>query len=345
MLPGAPWRQPRRGIPTRGRPTRPRVLVPGHPSKKTTSRSRPVIVVHGARYRRRTRREAAPREVPEITDKKLPTTTSDRQVEANRRNAQKSTGPRSATGKAASARNATRTGIYARSAEAIRRGPFAEDADDVNMFVDEVVNALQPRDALERDLALTIATTMLRRRRLDRVEVGEFHNAGRYLSGGDRGDCVDESGHRAELKRARAFRDFVAGGCKEYVDDDPAELLDWFGERLWPWYVGAGIEAWELDPVPETDLEWWRALAHEIETAWEDPDVPLAWAEEQVATARRQLRGNREMAEERAAARLIESLPKVVGVRSRNLRDLERLLETYDALRKRDIPDGESDEG
>src|SRR5258708_12217150 len=38
-----------------------------------------------------------------------------RQIEANRRNAQKSTGPTSVTGKAASSMNALKTGIHAKS--------------------------------------------------------------------------------------------------------------------------------------------------------------------------------------------------------------------------------------
>ena len=40
---------------------------------------------------------------------------SQRQIEANRRNAQKSTGPTSVAGKAASSMNAPKTGIYAKS--------------------------------------------------------------------------------------------------------------------------------------------------------------------------------------------------------------------------------------
>ena len=40
---------------------------------------------------------------------------SQRQIEANRRNAQKSTGPTSATGKAVSSMNALKTGIHAKS--------------------------------------------------------------------------------------------------------------------------------------------------------------------------------------------------------------------------------------
>ena len=40
---------------------------------------------------------------------------SQRQIEANRRNAQKSTGPTSVTGKAASSMNALKTGIHAKS--------------------------------------------------------------------------------------------------------------------------------------------------------------------------------------------------------------------------------------
>jgi hypothetical protein len=38
-----------------------------------------------------------------------------RQIEANRRNSEKSTGPTSVTGKAASSRNALKTGISAKS--------------------------------------------------------------------------------------------------------------------------------------------------------------------------------------------------------------------------------------
>jgi hypothetical protein len=40
---------------------------------------------------------------------------SQRQIEANRRNAQKSTGPTSVTGKAASSMNALKSGIHAKS--------------------------------------------------------------------------------------------------------------------------------------------------------------------------------------------------------------------------------------
>ena len=46
-----------------------------------------------------------------------------KQIDANRRNAQKSTGPRSAAGKSASASNSLKTGLYSRSQVIVGEDP------------------------------------------------------------------------------------------------------------------------------------------------------------------------------------------------------------------------------
>jgi hypothetical protein len=67
------------------------------------------------------------------------------QIEANRRNGLKSTGPRTAAGKACAARNATRHGIFSR--HLVMKG---EDGAAFDAFHDGLYARLRPGDALER---------------------------------------------------------------------------------------------------------------------------------------------------------------------------------------------------
>ncbi len=48
-------------------------------------------------------------------------------------------GPRTAAGKSRSSRNAVKHGMYSRSRLAITEGPFAEDEDEVEAFLDEII--------------------------------------------------------------------------------------------------------------------------------------------------------------------------------------------------------------
>lgn len=100
--------------------------------------------------------------------------TTDAQRAANRRNAEHSTGPKSARGKAAVAKNGLRHGLRARKVIS-----FDESEPDFIAFYADVRVTLEPADAVEEHLVERIAMCAWRLRRLYRVEAemfDAFHN-------------------------------------------------------------------------------------------------------------------------------------------------------------------------
>jgi hypothetical protein len=103
-----------------------------------------------------------------------------RQTEANRRNAQKSTGPRSAEGKAASSQNAVRSGIDAKSQ--ILPG---ESSDALESLTAEYYGRYRPATPEARHLVDTLISNQWLLRRFRRIEVQilkhEMESAGSFL--------------------------------------------------------------------------------------------------------------------------------------------------------------------
>jgi hypothetical protein len=95
--------------------------------------------------------------------------TSDKQAKANRRNALKSTGPKTAEGKAAVRHNALRHGLLSR--DVLLPG---EDEDSLKELGEHVWDELQPVGALESLLVNRIISSTWRLQRLGRVEAGIF---------------------------------------------------------------------------------------------------------------------------------------------------------------------------
>jgi hypothetical protein len=95
--------------------------------------------------------------------------TSYRQIEANRRNALKSTGPRTEAGKQASRCNAVRHGLTAETVI----GAF-EDAEDYKAFEAAVIADYDAQSAVERELVLRLASVLWRLRRATTMETGLF---------------------------------------------------------------------------------------------------------------------------------------------------------------------------
>ena len=91
--------------------------------------------------------------------------TSFRQIEANRRNALRSTGPKTEEGKRQSRRNALRHGL---TAETVIDG--LEDSEDYRAFEAAVIADYDARTAVERELVLRLASLLWRLRRIISIE-------------------------------------------------------------------------------------------------------------------------------------------------------------------------------
>jgi hypothetical protein len=95
--------------------------------------------------------------------------TSFRQIEANRRNAQLSTGPVTEDGKKKSRQNAIRHGLTAETViDAL------EDAEDYTAFEMAVTADYDAQSAVERELVLRLASLLWRLRRATAIESGLF---------------------------------------------------------------------------------------------------------------------------------------------------------------------------
>ena len=87
------------------------------------------------------------------------------QIHANRKNAQKSTGPKSAEGKAAVAKNAVKHGLFA--LETLIKG---ENKEDFDFFHDQMLEELNPAGAVETMLAERIVSLGWRLMRIVRIQ-------------------------------------------------------------------------------------------------------------------------------------------------------------------------------
>jgi hypothetical protein len=95
--------------------------------------------------------------------------TSPRQIEANRRNALKSTGPKTEAGKQASRCNAVRHGLTAETVIST-----LEDAEDYEAFEAAITADYDAQSAVERELVLRLASILWRLRRATMMETGLF---------------------------------------------------------------------------------------------------------------------------------------------------------------------------
>ena len=95
--------------------------------------------------------------------------TSFRQIEANRRNARKSTGPTTAEGKQRSRCNAVRHGLTAETVIGA-----LEDAEDYKAFEAAIIADYDAQSAVERELVLRLASLLWRLRRATTMETGLF---------------------------------------------------------------------------------------------------------------------------------------------------------------------------
>jgi hypothetical protein len=116
-----------------------------------------------------------------------------KKLEANRRNARLSTGPRTEAGKNHSRRNAVRHGVLA-SALLIREGDGAEDAGEFAKLLRELRDDLQPVGAVEEMLVEKIAVCWWRQQRALRCEAELVRRASVHEERSDLEKSLDSIG-------------------------------------------------------------------------------------------------------------------------------------------------------
>ena len=124
---------------------------------------------------------------------------SERRIEANRRNAQRSTGPRTLAGKTRSSINALRHGITGQVSIMNEEDRGAHDK-----FCQELIDRFQPDDPLELQFASLIAEDFWRLQRIRAVE-NDILALGNFSEAAD--IDVDHPEIHASLTRARTFLD------------------------------------------------------------------------------------------------------------------------------------------
>lgn len=113
---------------------------------------------------------------PETSSPTTPKPVSQRKLAANRKNARKSTGPKTPEGKKRSSLNALKHGLLAREV-VIKSGDGAERAEDFYAFLTDLLADLKPVGLVEETLVERIATCYWRLRRAQRFEIGAVRAA------------------------------------------------------------------------------------------------------------------------------------------------------------------------
>ena len=99
-------------------------------------------------------------------------------LEANRRNALRSTGPRTEEGKQRSRLNAVRHGLTAETVVT-----SLEDAEDYMAFQAAIISDYEPETAVARELVLRLASLLWRLRRANAIEADLFEMQAEFFPG------------------------------------------------------------------------------------------------------------------------------------------------------------------
>jgi hypothetical protein len=175
--------------------------------------------------------------------------TSLKQIEANRRNALKSTGPMTPEGKDRSRRNALRHGLTAETVISA-----LEDAEDYQAFEAVVISDYDAESAVERELVLRLASVLWRLRRATGIETALFESVAAEPGEGEHGrptlvEAADLSDRNQLHLVARRQSDAAAGN--ELGSDTKTDVAGGF-LRL------AALPTFPLDRLSRYEHLLWR---------------------------------------------------------------------------------------
>jgi hypothetical protein len=260
-------------------------------------------------------------------------TTSTARVAANRRNAQKSTGPKSPEGKRRSSENATTHGVFSQRGFPVRNGLFAEDPEEVDAYQTGIVQALAPRDDVEEAQAQLVARRYRQERRLARFEAESLASAGAVPGDHHRIILEGQATVGARLEAARMMHQVVSGTIPEDEPDYRA-LAEFVRERR---YISTP-EARTDHPL-DTPKDWEWAFNAILADKWgSNPSEAADWAHRQVLQWQSELGWLDGRTLAKGTERGLEMLDRVTTYGARIQRSLETALRTYRSLQARTLP-------
>ena len=193
------------------------------------------------------------------------------QIRANRRNAKKSTGPKTSAGKEHSRFNALLHGLRAESA--VIPG---EDRSKFDLLLERLIKAWMPQDDMETSLVEQIAVTQWKLARLDRAEARIY---GEEVKGADFALAI----HRVYLTQTRLERAIstTIADLERYrkqrldrKDDAKPKKEDQIYRGGLIWYNNEGKGHYAVLPEVRGLDGKWRYIPAEVLADYPDPSHP-----------------------------------------------------------------------
>lgn len=261
--------------------------------------------------------------------------TTDRQIQANRENASKSTGPRTPQGKARSRFNAVKHGAYIVETSCYAGGDEGEELD----IVEEVFAALDPQDAFQESLAAEIGNAFLGLHRARRYERTALSDAVRRSAEafvrtyGKSPQQIDEDIETLRLARSLLELGSNSEFASMYSKEWGVVALRYVAELLNNANAGRRLTAVETRPAPA-----WVTSSPTIEGFVEQLVLAFGGSRDRAIefmsqlTLVTQVMNARDLGsiEEAAAAQSLNILASTADARERMVRTLDRLTRLFE---------------
>ena len=188
--------------------------------------------------------------------------TSLKQIEANRLNARKSTGPRTEEGKQRSRQNAVRHGL---TAETIITS--LENAGDYQVFEATIFAEHQPRTATSRELVARLASVLWRLRRSTSIETGLMQIQGELMRGRTSGSShrrllpLPEWYDEMDVGAANESHSHLSSACEDDGSDGPSNKPQ---ELAYCFLQASRLQFGAFDTLTRYETALWRQAAQLI---------------------------------------------------------------------------------
>jgi len=185
--------------------------------------------------------------------------TSFKQIEANRRNAQKSSGPTTEEGKQQSRCNAVRHGLTAETVIGT-----LEDAEDYKAFEAAIIADYDAQSAVERELVLRLASLLWRLRRATTIETGLFEIEAEPLNEATRSHQVSPDSREVVRALFGPGGSVNSSGDLQAYDIRAKPLVDPAAELTQCYLRLANLPNFALDRLSRYEATLWRQIGQVV---------------------------------------------------------------------------------